>query len=117
MPLSYGDLKLLGNFGGISEISAHTLAGGVFRARRAYRWKTTWFGRLKELNEAFAMQTAFAAPSAFGGPLEMHLFCLLLARARLVEYHYVLDTQLKKQYIKNKAYCDSVVDYILAVIC
>ncbi|WP_139168669.1 MULTISPECIES: hypothetical protein [unclassified Duganella] len=112
MPLSYGDLKLLGNFGGINEISAHTLAGGVFRARRLERWKTTWLSRLVKLNQTFAMQTAYGAPAGFDGALETHVFCLLLDRARLIQYDYVLDKNLKRRYIVNKDYCDLVVDYI-----
>lgn len=109
-PLSYGDIELLGRFPGLLEISAHTSDGGTFRARRSTRWKSSWKRRLDTLDAGFTFQSlALQATPGFAGPLEQHAFGLVLERAKLIEYDYILDRNLRSLYDLHRVSIDSLV--------
>lgn len=109
-PLSHGDLELLGRFPGLLEISAHTALGASFRASRAKRWKSSWTRRFETLDAAFTFQSlSLQALPGFIGPLEMHTFNMILARARLIEYDFRLDANLKSLYDCHRILVDQMV--------
>jgi hypothetical protein len=111
MPLSRGDIALLGKNPGLLEIIAHTHTGGRYKATRSYRWRSSWSDRFNDLDILFMFQSLHLKSQmpAFSGALETHAFNLVLRRKYLIDYDFRLDERLKVLYYQNKLAVDGLV--------